>query len=99
ARRIDATLQTKIDGSAGANPADGAVVNIGTLELPIGIKGSLERPEFTIKGQEGLTEAINRIGKNLKSREVKDAIEGLLSGDRSKRVKPAELLEKLLKKK
>jgi uncharacterized protein involved in outer membrane biogenesis len=95
ARRIDATLQTRIDGGA---PAEGAVVNIGTLELPIGIKGPLDRPEFTIKGQEALSDTIGRIGRNLKSREVRDAIQGLLSGDRSKRVKPADLIEKLLKK-
>jgi uncharacterized protein involved in outer membrane biogenesis len=94
-RRIDATLETKVDGGA---PADGAVVRIGTLQVPIGIKGPLDRPEFTIKGQEALSDTIGRIGKNLKSREVQDAIEGLLSGDRSKRVKPGELLEKLLKK-
>jgi uncharacterized protein involved in outer membrane biogenesis len=94
-RRIDATLQTKIDGGA---PAEGAVVSIGTMELPIAIKGALDRPEFTIKGQEALSDAIGRIGKNLKSREVQEAIDGILSGDRSKRVKPAELLEKLFKK-
>jgi AsmA protein len=94
-RRIDATLQTKIDGGP---PAEGAVVSIGTVELPIAIKGVLDRPEFTIKGQEALAETIGRIGKNLKSREVQDAIDGLLSGDKSKRVKPGELLEKLFKK-
>jgi uncharacterized protein involved in outer membrane biogenesis len=94
-RRIDATLEARIDGGA---PADGAVVRIGTLQVPIGIKGPLDRPEFTVKGQEALSDAIGRIGKNLKSRDVQDAIEGLLSGDRAKRVKPGELLEKLLKK-
>jgi AsmA protein len=95
ARRIHATLETKIDGGA---PADGAVVSIGTVQLPIAIEGPLDRPEFTIKGQEALSDAIGRIGKNLKSRDVQDAIEGFLGGDRSKRVKPSELLEKLLKK-
>lgn len=94
ARRIDATLQTKIDGGS---PSDDAAVNIGTLELPIGIKGALDEPEFTIKGQEALTDAIGRISRNLKSREVQDALEGLLGGDRGKRVKPEELLERLLK--
>ena len=95
-RRIDATLETKIDGGA---PADGAVVNIGTVQVPIGIKGPLDRPELSIKGQEALSDAIGRIGKNLKSREVRDAIEGFLGGgDHSKRVKPGELIDKLLKK-
>ena len=94
-RRIDATLETKIEGGA---PAEGAVVNIGTIQVPIAIKGPLDRPEFGIKGQEALSDAIGRIAKGFKSREVQDAIEGLLSGDRAKRVKPGELLEKLLKK-
>jgi uncharacterized protein involved in outer membrane biogenesis len=94
-RRIDATLEARIDGGA---PVDGAVVRIGTLQIPIAIKGALDRPEFSVKGQEALSDTIGRIGKNLKSREVQDAIEGLLSGDRSKRVKPGELLEKLFKK-
>ena len=94
-RRIDYTLHTKI--SAGA-PAQDAVLNIGTLEFPIAIKGPLERPKFTIKGQEGLTDALKQIGRNLRSREVRDAIKGLLGGDGDKRVEPGELIEKLLKK-
>jgi AsmA protein len=94
-RQIDYTLRTKI---AGGPPAEGAAVRIGTLEIPIGIKGPLERPEFTIKGYEELTGTLKQIGKNLRSREMQDAIKGLLSGDRDKRVKPQELIDKLLKK-
>lgn len=98
ARRIDYTLNTKIAGTDAEEPAGGAAVRIGTLELPIGIKGPLDAPEFTIKGQEGLTDAVKQIGKNLRSREVQDALKGLLGGDSDKRVKPGELIEKLLKK-
>jgi uncharacterized protein involved in outer membrane biogenesis len=94
-RRIDYTLQTKI---AGGHTDDGAAVRIGTIELPIGVKGPLNRPKFTIKGQEELTDTIKQIGRNLRSRDVRDAIKGLLSGDGEKREKPAELIEKLLKK-
>jgi len=93
-RRIDYTLQTKI---AGAPADDGAAFKIGTIELPVGIKGPLDRPEFAIKGQEGLTDTIRQIGRNLRSREVQDAIKGLLAGDGEKRVKPTDLIEKLLK--
>ena len=93
-RQIDYTLQTKIAGS----PDDGAALRIGTIELPISVKGPLDRPEFTIKGQEGLTDTIKQIGRNLRSREVQDALKGLLGGDGEKRVKPGELIEKLLKK-
>jgi uncharacterized protein involved in outer membrane biogenesis len=94
-RRIDYTLHTKI--SAGA-PGRDAVVNIGTLEFPIAIKGPLERPKFAIKGQDGLTDALKQIGRNLRSREVRDALKGLLGGNGEKRVEPGELIEKLLKK-
>jgi uncharacterized protein involved in outer membrane biogenesis len=94
-RRIDCTLNTKITGG----PAEeGAAIKIGTVELPIVISGPLERPKFAISGQEGLSDAINQIGKNLRSREVRDALKGLLGGDGEKRVKPGELIEKLLKK-
>jgi AsmA protein len=95
-RQIDYTLQTKF---AGGPPEEGAAFKIGTIELPVGIKGPLDRPEFTIKGHEGLTDTIKQIRRNLRSREVQDAIQGLLGGDgEKKRVKPADLIEKLLKK-
>jgi uncharacterized protein involved in outer membrane biogenesis len=93
-RRIDYTLQTKISGT----PDDGAALRIGTIELPISINGPLDRPAFAIKGQEALTDTIKQIGRNLRSREVQDALKGLLGGDGEKRVKPGELMEKLLKK-
>jgi uncharacterized protein involved in outer membrane biogenesis len=94
-RRIDYTLQTKL---ASGHTDDGAAVRIGTIEFPIGISGPLDRPKFTIKGQEELTDTIKQIGRNLRSREVRDAIRGLLGGDGEKREKPSELIEKLLKK-
>jgi uncharacterized protein involved in outer membrane biogenesis len=94
-RRIDYTLQTKI---AGGPPDDGAALRVGTIELPISVKGPLDRPEFAIKGQEGLTDAIRQIGRNLRSREVQDAVKGLIGGDGDKRTKPSELIERLLKK-
>jgi AsmA protein len=94
-RRIDCTLHTKIPGG---QAEEGAAIKIGTIELPIAISGPLERPKFAISGQEGLSDAINQIGKNLRSREVQDALKGLLGGDGEKRVKPGELIEKLLKR-
>jgi AsmA protein len=94
-RRIDYALQAKITGGP---PDDGAAFRIGTIELPVGVKGPLDKPEFTIKGQEGLTNVINQIGRNLRSREVQDAIKGLVGGNGEKRVKPTDLIERLLKK-
>ena len=60
--------------------------------------GPWERPNFGIKGQEELSGTLKQIGKNLKSQDVRDALKGLLQGDGEKRVKPRELLDKLLKK-
>jgi AsmA protein len=95
-RRIDYTLQTKI---VGAPPAEGAVVNIGSIELPIGIKGPLDAPAFSVMGHEGLGSAVKQIGKNLKSRDVQDAVKDLLGGSsEEKRKARRDLIEKLLKK-
>jgi hypothetical protein len=94
-RRIDCTLDTKITGG---QAEEGAAIKIGTIELPIAISGPLARPKFAISRQEGFSDAVNQIGRNLRSREVRDALKGLLGGDGDKRVKPGELIEKLLKK-
>ncbi len=94
-RRIDYTLQTKISSGP---PDDGAAFKIGAIELPVSIKGPLAKPEFTIKGQEALNDAIRQIGRSLRSREVQDALKGFLGGDGEKRVKPGESIDKLLKK-
>jgi AsmA protein len=93
-RRIDYTLHAKISGGA---PAEGAVVRIGAIEVPVGIKGPLDAPTFTVVGSEGLGEALKQIGKNLKSRDVQDAVKGLLRGDGDKRTR-RDLIDKLLKK-
>jgi hypothetical protein len=93
-RRIDYTLHARIGGGA---PAEGAVIRIGAIEVPVGIKGPLDAPTFTVMGSEALGDALKQIGKNLKSRDVQDAIKGLLRGDGDKRTR-RELIDKLLKK-
>ena len=95
ARRIDVTLETKIEGGA---PAEGAVVNLGTVQIPIAIKGPLDRPELSIKGQEALSATIGALAKGFKSREVQDAIQGLLGGGRGKRAKAGDEPDAALKK-
>jgi AsmA protein len=87
ARRIDVVLETKLDGGA---PAEGAAINIGTLQIPIAIKGPLDRPELSIKGQEALSATIGALAKGFKSREVQDAILDLLGGARGKRAKAGD---------
>ena len=94
-RQIDYTMRTKL---AAGEPEAGTTIKIGSIEVPISIVGPWERPNFGIKGQEQLSGTLRQIGKNLKSQDVRDAVKGLLQGDGEKRVKPRELLDKLLKK-
>ncbi len=102
-RQIDYTVRPKIVAS---QPADhGAVVNLAGLEIPVRISGPWEKPTFTpelkgvLKDPEQASDTLKQVGKNLKSPEVQDAIRGLLGGgDGQQRVKPRELIEKLLKK-
>jgi AsmA protein len=94
-RQIDYTMRTKL---AAGEPEAGATIKVGSIEVPISIVGPWERPNFGIKGQEQLSGTLRQIGRNLKSQDVRDAVKGLLQGDDEKRVKPRELLDKLLKK-
>jgi AsmA protein len=94
-RHIDYTVRTKIGGGA---PDPGATIKVSTLEVPIAIVGPWEKPAFGIKGQEQLTDTLKQVRKNLKSQDLRDAIKGLLQGDGEKRVKPRDLIDKLLKK-
>jgi AsmA protein len=93
-RQIDYTVKTKLGGT----PDPDATIRVGSLEVPIAITGSWDKPDFGIKGQEQLTDTLKQVRKNLKSQDVRDAIKGLLQGDGEKRVKPRDVLEKLLKK-
>jgi AsmA protein len=93
-RQIDYTVRTKLGGT----PDPDATIRVGSLEVPIAITGSWDKPDFGIKGQEQLTDTLKQVRKNLKSQDVRDAIKGLLQGDGEKRVKPRDLIDKLLKK-
>jgi hypothetical protein len=69
------------------------------VEIPVRIVGSWDKPNISVAGQEQLIETVKEIGKNLKSKDVEEALKGLLGGgDGQQRVKPRDLLDKLLKK-
>jgi AsmA protein len=93
-RQIDYTVRTKLGGA----PDPDATIRVGSLEVPIAITGSWDKPDFGIKGQEQLNDTLKQVRKNLKSQDVRDALKGLLQGDGEKRVKPRDLIDKLLKK-
>jgi AsmA protein len=105
-RQLDYTVRPKIVSAAGAAPVEpgkGGGIDLSGLEIPVHIAGPWDKPAFTpdLKGvlaSDQAKQAIKRIGRNLKSQEVQDALRGLLSGDREQRVKPRDLIEKLLKK-
>jgi AsmA protein len=100
-RQVDYIVRPKI---AASHSGDGSVVSLAGLEVPVHVEGPWEKPTFTpdvksVLGSEQAGEAIKQIGKNLKSQDVQDAIRGLIGGgDGQQKVKPRELLEKLLKK-
>ena len=88
---------------AETTPSEGAVIKVSGLEIPMRVAGPWEKLTFRpdLKGlvnSEQASEAIRQIGKNLNTPEVREAVKGLFSGDEQQRVKPRELLEKLLKK-
>jgi AsmA protein len=96
-RAVDYTVRPKV--STPNSGTDRAVVNLSNVDIPVRIEGSWDKPNFTVAGQEKIVETIKEIGKNLKSDDVKEALKGLLGGgDGDKKVKPRDILEKLLKK-
>jgi AsmA protein len=100
-RQIDYTVRPKVVESAAGQSA---AVKLAGLEVPVRIHGPWEKVAYKpdLKGvlkSEQAGEALRQIGKNLKSPEVQEAVKGLLGGgDGQQKVKPRELLEKLLKK-
>ena len=97
ARSLDYTVRPKI--AALNATTDRAVINLSNVEIPVRIEGPWDKPNFSVAGQEQLLETVKEIGKNLKSKDVEDALKGLLGGgDGEKKVKPRDILEKLLKK-
>ena len=96
ARSLDYTVRPKI-ASLNAN-TERAVVNLSNVEIPVRIEGPWEKPNFSVAGQEQILEAVKEISKNLKSKDVEEALKGLLGGDGQQKVKPRDILEKLFKK-
>ena len=75
------------------------VINLSNVEIPVRIEGPWDKPNFSVAGQEKILEAVKEIGKNLKSKDVEEALKGLLGGgDGQQKVKPRDMLEKLFKK-
>jgi len=97
ARSLDYTVRPKV-ASLNAS-TDRAVINLSNVEIPMHIEGPWDKPNFSLVGQEQILEAVKQIGKNIKSQDVQDVIKGLLGdGDSQQKVKPRDILEKLLKK-
>jgi AsmA protein len=96
ARTLDYTVRPKV-ASLNAS-TDRAVINLSNVEVPVHIDGPWDKPNFSLVGQEQILDAVKQIGKNIKSQEVQDAIKSLLGEDGQQKVKPRDVLEKLLKK-
>src|SRR5262249_898872 len=94
-RQLDYTVNPRIAG--GVN-APGVVINVKNIEIPVRIEGSWDKPNFSVKGQEQIIDAVKQIGKNIKSKDVDEALKSLFGGSDGQRTKPRDLLDKLLKK-
>src|SRR6185436_19548904 len=95
ARSLDYTVTPKIQARASG---ERVVINLGSLEIPVRIEGPWDKPNFSVKGQEQILEAVKEIGKNIKSKDVEEALKGLFGGGDGQRVKPRDHLDKFLKK-
>ena len=98
ARSLDYTVRPKV--AALNATTDRAVINLSNVEIPVRIEGSWDKPNFSVAGQEQILETVKEIGKNLKSKDVEEALKGLLGVAATARrsVKPRDILDKLLKK-
>jgi AsmA protein len=94
ARTLDYTVSPKIVASTGG---DRAVINLAGLELPVRIEGPWDKPNFSVKGQERILEVVKEIGKNIKTKDVEEALKGLFGGE-GQRSKPLDFLDRFLKK-
>ena len=93
-RQIDYTVRTKIGGGP---PDPDASLKVGTLEVPVSIVG-LGEAHVRDQGPGGTdwSGEADRQEPQIPGRQ--DALKGLLQGDGEKRVKPRDVIEKLLKK-
>jgi len=93
-RQLDYTVNPKIAGGVSIS----GIVNLKNVEIPIRIAGSWDNPTFSIKGQEQIIEAVKEIGKNIKPKDVDDALKSLFGKGDGQGTKPRDLIEKFLKK-
>lgn len=102
ARQLDYQLRPKIvaslDGQGGAQ-------GLGGLEIPVKLTGPWEKPKIepdlggVLKDPNQAIGAIKEIGKNLKGKNVNEALKNVLpKGADGQTVKPSQLLDQLLKK-
>jgi AsmA protein len=94
-RQLDYTVNPKI---AGGVAVPGAVINVKNLDIPVRIHGPWDKPSFSLKGQQQIIDAVKEIGKNIKPKDVDDALKGLFGGSDGQTPKPRDLIEKFLKK-
>jgi AsmA protein len=93
-RQLDYTVNPKIVGGVSVS----GIVNLKNVEIPVRITGSWDKPHFAVKGQEQIIEAVKEIGKNIKPKDVDDALKSLFGKGDGQGTKPRDLIERFLKK-
>ncbi len=82
-RTIDYTLKPKIVADA---RGQGGPIDIGGLEVPLKVQGPWEKPKFVpdvkgiLKDPNKAIDAVKEIGKQLKGKDAKDLLKGILGG-------------------
>ena len=104
-RTIDYTMRPKLVASLSGQ---GGGLNLAGLEVPVKVVGPWDKPQIApdidgvLKNPDQAVQAVKEIGRQLKGRNVEEAVRGLLGGGQSgeggQQVKPKELLNQLLKR-
>ncbi len=104
--QIDYVVKPKLTAgpSAQTQGAPAAGANLASLEVPVKIQGSWEKPNITpdlnavLRDPGQAIEAVKEIGKNLRGSEVESTVKGLLSNDPEAKKKAKDLLNQFLKR-
>jgi AsmA protein len=99
---IDYTLKPKITGNiSGQTPS---AINVTGLEIPLKIKGSLDKPSVQpelaglLNNPNTAVQAIQDAAKTPAGQEIQNTVKGLLNGDEAAKVKAKSFLDQLIKR-
>lgn len=102
AETIDYLLKPKIIGNIGGQTP--SAINVTGLEIPLKIKGSLDKPTVqpelsgVLNNSAGAVQAIQDAAKTPAGQEIQNTVKGLLNGDEAAKTKAKSFLDQLIKR-